>query len=36
MPIPYHDTNELNDLGIAGYLKIQPVQEESDIWPHYS
>ena len=29
MPIPYHDTDELNDLGIAGYLKIQPVQEES-------
>lgn len=29
MPIPYHDADVLNDLGIAGYLKIQPVQEES-------
>ena len=29
MPIPYHDTDELNDLGIAGYLKIQSVQDES-------
>jgi hypothetical protein len=29
MPIPYHDTDALNDLGIAGYLKIQPVQDES-------
>src|SRR3989304_3956065 len=29
MPIPYHDADELNDLGIAGYLKIQPAQEES-------
>ncbi|MDZ4165893.1 MAG: hypothetical protein U1C55_12265 [Smithellaceae bacterium] len=29
MPIPYHDADELNDLGIAGYLKIQPVKEES-------
>ncbi|MHB8090925.1 MAG: hypothetical protein ACYDH8_04890 [Syntrophales bacterium] len=29
MPIPYHDADVLNDLGIAGYLKIQPGQEES-------
>src|SRR3989304_1655122 len=29
MPIPYHDPDELNDLGIAGYLKIQPAKEES-------
>src|SRR4030042_6616808 len=29
MPIPYHDADELNDLGIAGYLKIQPVQDEA-------
>lgn len=27
MPILYRDTDELNDLGIAGYLKIQPVKE---------
>jgi len=29
MPIPYRDADELNDLGIAGYLKIRPVQEGS-------
>jgi hypothetical protein len=29
MPIPYRDADELNDLGIAGYLKIQPVQDEA-------
>lgn len=27
MPIPYHDADELNDLGIAGYLKIQPAED---------
>jgi len=25
MPIPYRDADEINDLGIAGYLKIQPI-----------
>ena len=29
MPIPYHDAGELNDLGIAGFLKMQPVQDIS-------
>ncbi|PIX22719.1 MAG: hypothetical protein COZ69_10350 [Deltaproteobacteria bacterium CG_4_8_14_3_um_filter_45_9] len=29
MSIPYRDADELNDLGIAGYLKIQPLQETS-------
>lgn len=29
MPIPYHDADELNDLGIAGYLKIQHTQDSS-------
>src|SRR4030066_2062110 len=29
MPIPYHDADEQNDLGIAGYLKILPAQDES-------
>jgi hypothetical protein len=29
MPIPYRDADELSDLGIAGYLKIEPVQEGS-------
>jgi len=29
MSIPYRDADELNDLGIAGYLKIQPLQEKS-------
>jgi len=27
MAIPYHDTDELSDLGIAGYLKIKSLQE---------
>lgn len=27
MPIPYRDNDELNDLGIAGYLKIQPIKD---------
>ncbi len=29
MPIPYRDEDELNDLGIAGYLKIQPIGDAS-------
>lgn len=29
MPIPYRDADELDDLGIAGYLTIQPAQEGS-------
>lgn len=29
MPIPYRDADELDDLGIAGYLKIRPVEGES-------
>lgn len=29
MPIPYHDADELKDLGLAGYLKIQPAQDSS-------
>jgi len=29
MSIPYRDADELNDLGIAGYLKIQPLQGKS-------
>ncbi len=29
MSIPYHDADELSDLGIAGYLKIQPTQNSS-------
>jgi hypothetical protein len=28
MPIPYRDADELNDLGIAGYLKIQPTEDK--------
>lgn len=29
MPIPYRDADELDDLGIAGYLKIKQSEEES-------
>lgn len=29
MPIPYRDADELNNLGIAGYLKIQPIEDKS-------
>ncbi|MDI9571400.1 MAG: hypothetical protein QM278_11930 [Pseudomonadota bacterium] len=29
MPIPYRDADELDDLGLAGYLKIQPRQDSS-------
>jgi len=29
MPIPYHDADELKDLGLAGYLKIQATQDSS-------
>ncbi len=25
MPIPYHDSDDLNELGAVGYLKIEPV-----------
>ncbi len=29
MPIPYRDADELNDLGIAGYITIQPLEDKS-------
>lgn len=29
MAIPYRDIDQLNDLGVAGYLKIQPLQKLS-------